>query len=300
MTDTLAPPAAVTPDPPVPPRRRSRPYRPGQPSLVAKIVRTGLLLLGAVVTLFPFYAMVVLSFKPAGPVTFPDSLLPWPFSTEAYDQVVGAKSVLRWMWNTVIYSVVSVVGVLLFASMAGYAFAKKRFPGKEAMFWSFLAMLMVPYHVTMIPTFIIISELNGVDTYWGMIVPTLANAQAVFLMRQFIASLPDSLFEAARLDGCSEWRVYVSIVLPLIKPIMATLGVFVFLWHWNDFLWPLIVGQSLDMRTLTTGIASLQQENVPLNMLLAGSVVAFVPIFMAYLIGQRYFTEGVSTTGIKG
>ncbi|MGK5674255.1 carbohydrate ABC transporter permease [Micromonospora sp. URMC 106] len=300
MTDTITAPATAVPAAPTAPRGSRRPYRPGRASRGWLVGRTALLLVGAAVTLFPFYAMVVLSFKPTGPVTFPDSLLPWPFSTEAYDQVIGAKSVLRWMWNTVVYSVVSVVGVLLFASMAGYAFAKKRFPGKETMFWSFLAMLMVPYHVTMIPTFIIISELNGVDTYWGMIVPTLANAQAVFLMRQFIASLPDSLFEAARLDGCSEWRVYVSIVLPLIKPILATLGVFVFLWHWNDFLWPLIVGQSLDMRTLTTGIASLQQENVALNMLLAGSVVAFVPIFMAYLIGQRYFQEGVSTTGIKG
>ncbi|MEV4545946.1 carbohydrate ABC transporter permease [Micromonospora echinaurantiaca] len=299
MTDIITPPATAAPTTEAP-RRNRRPYRVGRASRGWVVGRTTLLVGGALLTLFPFYAMVVLSFKPTGPVTFPDSLLPWPFSTEAYDQVIGAKSVLRWMWNTIIYSVVSVVGVLLFASMAGYAFAKKRFPGKETMFWSFLAMLMVPYHVTMIPTFIIISELNGVDTYWGMIVPTLANAQAVFLMRQFIASLPDSLFEAARLDGCSEWRVYVSIVLPLIKPILATLGVFVFLWHWNDFLWPLIVGQSLDMRTLTTGIASLQQENVALNMLLAGSVVAFVPIFMAYLIGQRYFQEGVSTTGIKG
>ncbi|SCG52627.1 carbohydrate ABC transporter membrane protein 2, CUT1 family [Micromonospora echinaurantiaca] len=299
MTDIITPPATAAPTTEAPKRNR-RPYRVGRASRGWVVGRTALLVGGALLTLFPFYAMVVLSFKPTGPVTFPDSLLPWPFSTEAYDQVIGAKSVLRWMWNTIIYSVVSVVGVLLFASMAGYAFAKKRFPGKETMFWSFLAMLMVPYHVTMIPTFIIISELNGVDTYWGMIVPTLANAQAVFLMRQFIASLPDSLFEAARLDGCSEWRVYVSIVLPLIKPILATLGVFVFLWHWNDFLWPLIVGQSLDMRTLTTGIASLQQENVALNMLLAGSVVAFVPIFMAYLIGQRYFQEGVSTTGIKG
>ncbi|MGV9763658.1 carbohydrate ABC transporter permease [Micromonospora tulbaghiae] len=299
MTDTMVPVAPVT-EPAAAPRNRRRPYRVGAAGRGWLVTRTALLLVGAAITLFPFYAMVVLSFKPTGPVTFPESLLPWPFSTEAYDQVVGAKSVLRWMWNTIVYSVVSVVGVLLFASMAGYAFAKKRFPGKEAMFWSFLAMLMVPYHVTMIPTFIIISELGGVDTYWGMIVPTLANAQAVFLMRQFIASLPDSLFEAARLDGCSEWRVYVSIVLPLIKPILATLGVFVFLWHWNDFLWPLIVGQSLDMRTLTTGIASLQQENVALNMLLAGSVVAFVPIFAAYLIGQRYFQEGVSTTGIKG
>ncbi|ATO12469.1 ABC transporter permease [Micromonospora sp. WMMA2032] len=299
MTDTLAATPAVAEPTPALDRPR-RPYRVGRTSRRWLVGRSLLLLVGAAITLFPFYAMVVLSFKPTGPVTFPDSLLPWPFSTEAYDQVIGAKSVLRWMWNTIVYSVVSVVGVLLFASMAGYAFAKRRFPGKEAMFWSFLAMLMVPYHVTMIPTFIIISELGGVDTYWGMIVPTLANAQAVFLMRQFIASLPDSLFEAARLDGCSEWRVYVSIVLPLIKPILATLGVFVFLWHWNDFLWPLIVGQSLDMRTLTTGIASLQQENVALNMLLAGSVVAFVPIFMAYLIGQRYFQEGVASTGIKG
>ncbi|MET7970853.1 carbohydrate ABC transporter permease [Micromonospora sp. NPDC005305] len=297
MTDTATLPAAPATGTQ---QRDRRPYRAGRASKGWVIGRTALLLAGAVLTLFPFYAMVVLSFKPTGPVTFPESLLPWPLSTEAYDQVIGAKSVLRWMANTLVYSVVSVVGVLLFASMAGYAFAKKRFPGKETMFWSFLAMLMVPYHVTMIPTFIIISELNGVDTYWGMIVPTLANAQAVFLMRQFIASLPDSLFEAARLDGCSEWRVYVAIVLPLIKPILATLGVFVFLWHWNDFLWPLIVGQSLDMRTLTTGIASLQQENVPLNMLLAGSVVAFVPIFMAYLVGQRYFQQGVSTTGIKG
>jgi len=161
-------------------------------------------------------------------------------------------------------------------------------------------MLMVPYHITVIPTFILVSKLDGVDTYWGMILPTLANAQAVFLMRQFIASMPDALFEAARLDGCSEWRVYTSIVLPLIKPILATLGVFVFLWHWNDFLWPLIIGTSDDMRTLTTGIASLQQENVPLNVVLAGSVVAFVPIFAAYLVGQKFFTEGVTMSGIKG
>lgn len=308
MTKSSAPPAAepaavaLRPAPAVaaPPLRRRRTYGIGRGTPAGRAVRAVLLLVGSAVTLFPFYAMVVLSFKPTGPLIFPDSLLPWPFSTEAYDAVFGAKSIVRWTVNTLIYSVVSVVGVLLLSSLAGYAFAKKRFPGKEPMFWSFLAMLMVPYHVTMIPTFIIISKLNGVDTYWGLIVPTLANAQAVFLMRQFIAALPDSLFEAARIDGCSEWRVYLKIVLPLIKPILATLGVFVFLWHWNDFMWPLIVGQSVDMRTLTTGIASLQQESVSLNMLLAGTVVAFVPIFMAYLFGQRYFTEGIATSGIKG
>jgi multiple sugar transport system permease protein len=293
-TDVAAPPA------PLRPARSRRAYHPLRPSRFGTTARAVVLVTAALVTLFPFYAMVVLSFKPSGPLAFPGSLSPWPLSTEAYDQLVGAQNVWRWVVNTLIYSVVSVVAVLLLSSLAGYAFAKKRFPGKEGMFWSFLAMLMVPYHITLIPTFIVIARANGVDTYWGMILPGLANAQAVFLMRQFIQTLPDSLFEAARIDGCSELRVYRSIVLPLIKPILATLGVFVFLWHWNDFLWPLVVGQSSDMRTLTTGVAALQQQNVPLNMLLAGSVVAFVPIFMAYLVGQRYFTEGVTMSGIKG
>ncbi|MFG3259564.1 carbohydrate ABC transporter permease [Streptomyces sp. NPDC048172] len=265
-----------------------------------KALRIVLLTVAALATIFPFYAMVVLSLKPSAAVEFPGSLVPWPLTGEAYDSMLNTQDVPRWLLNTVLYSIVSVVGVLLLSSLAGYAFAKKRFPGRNAMFWSFLSMVMVPYHVTMIPTFAMIAKLGGIDTYWGLIVPTLANAQAVFLMRQFIMGLPDELFEAARLDGCSEWQIFARIVLPLLKPILATLGVFVFLWHWNDFLWPLVVGQSTDMRTLTVGIASLQQQNVPLNVVLSGSVIAFVPIFAAYLVGQRYFTEGVTASGIKG
>ncbi|MER5334513.1 carbohydrate ABC transporter permease [Micromonospora sp. NPDC002717] len=297
-TSTAPTPAPTTPPPPAMRRRRS--YRALQPGLAGTALRYVLLAVASVVTLFPFYAMVVLSLKPTAAVEFPGSLLPWPIDLDAYATVLDSRSILRWLLNTTIYSVVSVVAVLLLAAMAGYAFAKKRFPGRETMFWSFLAMVMVPYHVTLIPTFILIAKVGGVDTYWGLILPTLANAQAVFLMRQFIQGLPDELFEAARIDGASEWRMFVQIVLPLCKPILATLGVFVFLWHWNDLLWPLIIGQSGDMRTLTVGIASLQQENVPLNVMLAGSVVAFVPIFAAYLVGQRYFTEGVTMSGIKG
>ncbi|MFG3697312.1 carbohydrate ABC transporter permease [Micromonospora sp. NPDC047620] len=297
-TSTAPTPAPTTPPPPA--KRRRRSYRALQPGPAGTALRYVLLAVASVVTLFPFYAMVVLSLKPTAAVEFPGSLLPWPIDLDAYATVLDSRSILRWLLNTTIYSVVSVVAVLLLAAMAGYAFAKKRFPGRETMFWSFLAMVMVPYHVTLIPTFILIAKVGGVDTYWGLILPTLANAQAVFLMRQFIQGLPDELFEAARIDGASEWRMFVQIVLPLCKPILATLGVFVFLWHWNDLLWPLIIGQSGDMRTLTVGIASLQQENVPLNVMLAGSVVAFVPIFAAYLVGQRYFTEGVTMSGIKG
>ncbi|WDZ83871.1 carbohydrate ABC transporter permease [Micromonospora cathayae] len=299
MTATSTAPTR-TPTAPGPPARRRRSYRALQPGPAGTVLRFVLLTVASVVTLFPFYAMVVLSLKPAAAVEFPGSLLPWPLGVDAYATVLDSRSILRWLLNTTIYSVVSVVAVLLLAAMAGYAFAKKRFPGRETMFWSFLAMVMVPYHVTLIPTFILIAKVGGVDTYWGLILPTLANAQAVFLMRQFIQGLPDELFEAAKIDGASEWRMFVRIVLPLCKPILATLGVFVFLWHWNDLLWPLIIGQSGDMRTLTVGIASLQQEQVPLNVMLAGSVVAFVPIFAAYLVGQRYFTEGVTMSGIKG
>jgi multiple sugar transport system permease protein len=254
----------------------------------------------AVIAFFPFYAMVVLSLKPSAAVDFPASLLPVGLSTEAYEQVLGGQDVLRWVGNTLLYSLVSVVAVLLLAALAGYAFAKKRFAGKEIMFWSFLAMVMVPFHVTLIPTFILMAKIGGVDTYWGLILPTLANAQAVFLMRQFIEGLPDELFEAARIDGAGELRIFFTIVLPLCKPVLATLGIFVFLWHWNDFLWPLIIGKSSDLWTLTVGISSLQQQNVPLSTMLAGSVVALVPIFFAYLIAQRYVQEGVTGTGIKG
>ncbi|MEU1306263.1 carbohydrate ABC transporter permease [Streptomyces shenzhenensis] len=300
----VEPPSATTGPAPVRPgrRRATAPEVPAglRPTRTGKLVRAVLLALASVATLFPFYAMVVLSLHPQGAVELPGSLFPWRLTGEAYTEVLGARDVPRWLFNTVVYSLVSVAGVLLLASLAGYAFAKKRFPGRETMFWSFLSMVMVPYHVTMIPTFILISKLGGVDTYWGLIVPTLANAQAVFLMRQFILGLPDEIFEAARLDGCGELQIFFRIVLPLLKPVLATLGTFVFLWHWNDFLWPLIVGQSAEMRTLTVGIASLQQEQVPLNQVLAGSVIAFVPIFSAYLVGQRYFTEGVVGSAVKG
>jgi multiple sugar transport system permease protein len=276
-------------------RRKPLAYRLG------RAATTLVLVLGTLVTLFPFYAMVVLSLKPEGGVEIPRSLLPVSLTAEQYERIFGADSVLRWLLNTVIYSVVGVVFVLLLCSLAGYGFAKKRFPGREVMFWSFLAMLMVPYQITLIPLFVLIAQLGGVDTYWGLVVPTFANATGVFLLRQFISTIPDELFEAARMDGCSDWRIYWQIVIPLCKPILATLGVFVFLWHWNDFLWPLLVGQDTSMHTLTVGLATLQkQEKTSLNEVMAGAVVAAVPLFVAYLFGQRYLTEGVMSSGIKG
>lgn len=281
-------------------KKTSKPASGRKSPLPWRIARWAFLVFAALLTFFPFYAMVVLSLKPGTVVEFPGSLVPWGLDASAYQRVLAGSDMVTWLKNTLIYAVVSVVLVLLFASMAGYAFAKKRFPGSNMIFWGFLAMVMVPYHVTLIPTFILMSAVSGIGTYWGLIVPTLANAQAVFLMRQFISGLPDEIFEAARIDGASELRIFFTIVLPLCKPILATLGVFVFLWHWNDFLWPLIMGRSSEMWTLTVGIASMNQLEVPLSQVLAGSVIALTPIFFAYLMAQRYFQEGVAHTGIKG
>lgn len=275
-------------------------HRALRPRRFAVAIRWIGLSLMASACLFPFYAMIVLSLK-SGTVELPGSL--WPFSDvslDPYRQVLSGQNLPRWLLNTVIYSVTSVVIVLLVSALAGYAFAKKRFPGREVMFWTFLSMVMVPFQVTVIPTFMLISTWRGINTYWGMIVPTLANAQAVFLMRQFIHGLPDELFEAARVDGAGEFTIFWRIVLPLSRPILATLGLFVLLWHWNDFLWPLIVGRRSEMWTLTVGIASLQQQTVPLNVTLAGSTVALLPLFMAYLVAQRHVQEGCTSTGIRG
>lgn len=258
-------------------------------------------LIGALlIAVFPFYAMVVLSLKPGQPLAFPDGLVPWPLSFESYEVVLSGGRIGRWLINTTVYSAVSTVIVLLISAMAAYAFARRPFPGSTAVFWVIIAMMMVPYHVTLIPTFMMVAEFGGVNQYWGLIVPTLANAQAIFLMRQFIAGLPDELFEAARIDGAGEWRVFTTLVLPLCRPILATLGVFVFLWHWNDYLWPLIIAKSDTMRTLTVGLASMQQETAPLSVLLAGATLSVLPIFTAYLFAQRTFRQGSSMAGIKG
>lgn len=260
-----------------------------------------LLVIAGIVTLFPFYAMIVMSLRaPGTPLTFPGSLVPTDLTFQNYAEILATGKMPRWILNTTIYSAVSVVFVILFAAMAGYGFAKKWFPGREFLFWLFVAMVMVPYHVSLIPQFMMVSKMGGVNTFWGLIIPTLANVQATFLMRQFIQGIPDELLEAAKVDGAGEIRIFFTIVLPLCKPILATLGLFVFLWHWNDFLWPLIAAQTDDMQMLTTGVARMLQENAPLSATLAGSAIALAPILIAYLFASKYFAEGAMMSGVKG
>ncbi len=276
-----------------PSQDRRRRATKGQVAIVA------LLVLGCIFTVAPFVAVFILAMSPAGAPTIP---FQWPdeLTLDNVVRVLTQRSFLSWTFNSFLYSLVSVVVILITAAMAGYAFAKKRFPGRNVIFWSFLATLMVPSQATLIPLFVLVAELEGVNTYWGLIVPTLANAHAVFLMRQFIMGLPNELFDAARIDGAGEWTVFWRIVLPLTKPVLATLGIFVFLWHWNDFLWPLVIAQSDQMRTLTVGLASMNAETVSNATLMAAAAVSVVPCLLIFAVLQRYIVNSMAMSGIKG
>lgn len=253
----------------------------------------------AVFTITPFLITFVLALSPEGELTIPHQL-PDSLTLDNIVKALTSRDIGTWIINSTIYAGVSTVIVLLIACMAGYAFARKKFFGSEVMLWAFLATLMVPTQATLIPQFILVSEMKGIDTLWGMLVPTLANSQAVFLMRQFIIALPNEIFEAARIDGAGEWRVFTRIVLPLTKPVMATLGIFVFLWHWNDFLWPLIVSQSRATQTLTVGLATLNAESVSLQALMASAAITVIPCLVIFAVLQRYLVSGISMGAVKG
>lgn len=294
-------PAAATPDMKPAATRRGVPGRPARSRRAVRgaVVAHLPLALTAAVTLFPFMVMLALSVQPRQAINLPGSLLPTKVEFSEFARLLSRSEIDSWLINTTVYAVVSVVLVLILASLAAFAFAKQDFPGRNAVFWLMLAMLMVPYHLTLIPQFILVAHLGGLNTYWGLILPTLANVQALFLMRQFIAEIPDELLDAARIDGAGELRIFWSIVLPELKPILATLGVFVFLWHWNDFLWPLVANTDSSMYTLTVGLASLNQEETSLATIMAGAVITFVPVLVIFLFLQRYFVRGVTMTGIK-
>ncbi|SEE85526.1 carbohydrate ABC transporter permease [Jiangella alba] len=290
MTTLTAPPATATTPPPTRKGRRRSP---------ANVWLTVLLILASVFTVVPFIAVFVLAITPEGAQTIPQRM-PDEVTLDNLSAVLSASSFLRWTLNSFVFSIVSVVVILLTAAMAGYAFARKRFPGSNALMWSFLATLMVPAQATLIPMFVLVSKLDGVNTFWGLIVPTLANSQAVFLMRQFIKDLPDDLFDAAKIDGAGEWTVFWRLVLPLTKPVLATLGIFVFLWHWNDFLWPLVIAQTDEMRTLTVGLSTLNAETVTRARIMASAAISVVPCLVIFGVLQRYLVNSIATTGLKG
>lgn len=269
-------------------------------------VRTGLrhLLMGAiaVVMAMPFVAMVLLAIRPEGTTSLSGMFFSTEFTLDHFRANLQNDSMVRWILNSFIYAFVSVVLVLLLCSMAGYAFAKKRFFGRDQIFWTFIAMLVVPGQVTLVPLFILIVQLDGANTYWGLIVPTIANAQGVFLMRQYIKGIPDELIEAAKIDGAAGWRIFRYVTLPLLGP---TIRISVFLSviytiQLFDLVWILTEGgPAHSSETLAVTMFALGFERSQVGYASAISVVMFVLSLIFALVYQRFVMrrdlEGATT-----
>jgi multiple sugar transport system permease protein len=232
---------------------------------------------------------------------YPPSLVPSSLQWSNYTDVLQQAPFARWFVNTLIVTVIVVIGNLLFCSLAGYAFARIRFFGREVVFILILATLMIPFQVVIIPSFLIVKDLGLIDTLGALILPNLVSAFGIFMLRQFFRTLPIELEEAARIDGASRLGVLFKIVLPLSGPALATLAVIMFLWTWNDFLWPLITIYSAENMTIQLGLATFQgahQANT--NLLMAANVMSMVPVLLLFFFAQRYFIRGIATTGLKG
>ncbi len=256
----------------------------------------------ALVMIIPMIWMVITSFETLNETRhFPPILVPSSIRWQNYSAVLQQAPFARWFMNTLVVTVVVVAGNLLFCSLAGYAFARIKFFGRDVVFILVLATLMIPFQVIMIPTFIIVRKLGLIDTLGALIVPNLAGAFGIFLLRQFFRSLPIELEEAARIDGASRLGVLFKIVLPLSGPVLATVAVVTFLWTWNDFLWPLVTIYSPNNMTLQLGLTTFQgahQTNT--HLLMAANVMSVLPVLFLFFVAQRFFIRGIATSGLKG
>lgn len=273
------------------------------------------LLAGAALMVSPFVWMLSTSLTPAAEVfAWPPRLIPSALRFENYRDALHQLDVGRYFVNSFVVSGCSTLSVLVLDAFAGYAFARLRFPGRGVLFGFILATMMIPVQVTMIPMFIMFrgvplvggNDLFGaggsglIDTYAGLIVPGMATTLGTYLMREFFSMLPGDFIDAARIDGCSEARIFVSIYLPLAKPALATVGMLTFTESWNAFLWPLILTTKPEMRTLQLGLSSYKDQYfADWHLLMAAAVVTSLPIFIIFLIGQRQFIKGVAMSGLK-
>jgi multiple sugar transport system permease protein len=255
----------------------------------------------AFITVTPFIWMVLGSLKDASEVVlYPPTFMPHQIAWGNYVDVFTTVPFLRYILNSFLVASTVTLIALLFHSMAAYSLARLRYPGRKILFGGIVATLMIPASITLIPTFIIVRSLGWLDTYWALIVPALFNAFGIFLLRQFYLGLPRELEEAARLDGATPAGVFFHIALPLSRPILATLAVFFWLANWNNYLWPLIVTQSPEMRVIQVGIASFAGEHsTQWQLIMAGATVAAIPGLILYIFLQNYLIEGIKLTGIK-
>ena len=269
---------------------------------VAGLVVNGLLLGAATVSLFPLLWMVSVSLMAPGEAsTFPPRLLPGQATLENYRELFGQAGLGRYLTNSVLLTISVTLVSLALNVAAGYAFAKLRFAGRDRIFKLLLAALVIPSQVAMVPVFLLLKHLGLVNTYGGVILPAMASIFGIFVVRQYALSVPDDLLEAARIDGASEFRIFGSVVVPVLRPIIVTLAVFTVLGTWNDFMWPLIVLNDQDLYTLPVALASLSREHVQdQELMMAGSVLTTLPVLLVFLTLQRSYIEGLLVGSVKG
>lgn len=281
----------------VPGRERARRRRRGSLWLYP------LLILGLLFVVTPFAWMLLGAFKTTAELRqVPPTWFPVNPTFENFTNLFDRLNFLGYFFNSAVVAAGVTAGNLLFGSMLGYALAKLKFRGKRALFVLVLGTLMVPGIVTFMPLFVLVANLGLVNTHLGLILPFLAGAFGVFLMRQFIMGIPDELLDAARVDGAGEYYIFFRIIMPLSTAPLATLGILTFLGSWNSFLWPLVVATTEDMYTLPVAIAlfATGAQTTNLGLLLAGAVIVVLPVLVVFILLQRYFTQGIAMTGIKG
>ena len=260
------------------------------------------LAIGSLLALLPMIWMVSASFmQPGAANTYPPRLLPENPTLEHYRTLFTRLDLGQYLVNSTIVAGIATVLSTLINSMAGYAFAKLRFRYRDRVFRLLTLGLVIPVQVAMLPLFLLMRELGLVNTYWGVIIPSLASIFGIFLMRQYAISIPDDLLDAARIDGAGEFRIYWSVVLPVMRPMLATLAIWTFLATWNDFMWPLIVLSDDTMFTLPVALANLAGERVQdTELMMAGSVLTILPVLIVFMVLQRYYVEGITVGSVKG
>jgi ABC-type glycerol-3-phosphate transport system permease component len=259
------------------------------------------LFLLAVSALFPFFWMFATSFKTTYSLyEYPPQFIPKEPTLQNYIYIFTETPALLWLRNSIIVSFFGVSLNLFFNSLAAYPFAKKKFFGKNVAFVLILGLMMIPQHTLIVPVFVLFSRIGLVNTLTALIIPAAASPFGIFLLRQYMITLPDELLESAKIDGATEFGIYFRIVLPLVKPALSALAILVFLWTWNVLLWPLILITTSKMRTLTLGFATLQSEYLAqYGLVMAGATVIFLPALVIFILLQKYFVEGIALTGLK-
>ena len=260
------------------------------------------LCLSLVFTLFPFIWMLSTSFKSPGEIfTQTPTFIPVQATLDNYRNLLQSANLGRSFMNSLVFATGMTILSVLCNAMAAYGFAKLSFPGREKIFALLLLTMMVPGQVTMMPVFLILKALGFLNSFVGLIIPGIASVFGIFMLRQFMQAIPEEILEAARIDGCSEYRIFFSIMLPLCRPVLATLAIFSFIGAWNEFFWPLVIMLREDMQTLPVALANLNgQFNTDWGLLMAGSVLVVVPVILVFLLAQKHYIKGIAAGGVKG